>query len=199
MKNNIIPAMDMVKMVGEDSIKEILSDFSCEYSEGLQNNEVEQFLQNNAIDFSRRKMSITYLVLDNKSRVAGYFTLTHKPIIIPAVALKSKTGIRKMQRYAKYDEVLDAYSVSAFLIAQFSKNYNIPSDERISGTDLMKDALSVIEEIQTLVGGGVVFLESEDHSELLDFYTREPNAFSPFWERVSDDDGIKYIQLMRFL
>ncbi len=199
MKNNIVPILDMVTMVGEDAIKDILSDFSCEYAENKRNDEVEQFIQNNAIDFSRRKISITYLVMDDKGRIAGYFTLTHKPVNVPAQFLKSKTGIRKMQRHAKYDEALNAYSVSAFLIAQFSKNYGIPAEERISGTELMEYALSVIEEIQTLIGGGVVFLESEDHRELLDFYTREPNAFSPFRDRVSEDDGIKYIQLMRFL
>lgn len=140
MGNNIIRIMDMVELIGEDSVKEILSDFSCEYAEGLQNGEVEHFLRQNAIDFSRRKMSITYLVIDDKDRVTGYFTLTHKPISVPADSLKSKAGIRKMQRHAKYDEALKAYSVSAFLIAQFSKNYSIPSEERISGTELMQSA-----------------------------------------------------------
>ncbi len=189
----------MVKMVGEDAVKEILSDFSCKYDENNRNNEVEHFIQNNAIDFSKKKISITYLVLDGKGRVTGFFTLTHKPVNIPAQALKSKTGIKKMQRHAKYDKALNVYGVSAFLIAQFSKNYAIPKDERISGAELMKYALSVIEEIQALIGGGVIFLESEEDYKLLNFYTGEPNSFFPFGERVSDADGIKYIQLMRFL
>lgn len=199
MKNNIIPIMDMVKLVGEDSVKEILSDFSCEYAEGKRNEEVEFFLQKSAIDFSKHKLSITYLVMDDDGRVAGYFTLTHKPITVPADSIKSNAGKRKMQRYAMLDEANKSYSVSAFLIAQYSKNYSIPSDERISGDGLMEDALSVIEEIQQLIGGGVVFLESEENQNLLNFYTGEPNSYIPFWERYSEKDGKKYIQLMRFV
>ena len=199
MKDEIILVLDMVEMIGEDSTKELLSDFSCEYSENMRNNGVENFIQSKAIDFARQKISITYLVMNDEKRIVGCFALTHKPVNIPAQALESKTLKRKMQRYAEYDKILDTYSVSAFLIAQFGKNYAIPEEKRISGTKLMEYALSVIEEIQALIGGGVVFLESEYHNELVDFYTKEPNAFFPFGERVSESDGAKYIQLMRFV
>ncbi|MCD8363534.1 MAG: GNAT family acetyltransferase [Lachnospiraceae bacterium] len=180
-------------------MKDILSDFSCEYSDGVRNLEIEGFLKRNAIEFSRRKMSITYLVMDEKFRLAGYFTLTHKPIIVQDVMLKSKTGKKKIQRHAKFDTGINAYSVSAFLIAQFSKNYALPPTERISGVDLMDLTLSLVEDIQQQIGGGIVFLECEDHPELVDFYSREPNSFFSFGERYSESDGVKYIQMMRFL
>ncbi len=106
---------------------------------------------------------------------------------------------RKMQRHARFDEGIGAYSVSAFLIAQFSKNYNIPENERISGADLMKLTLSLVEDIQQQIGGGVVFLECEDQPKLINFYAKEPNSFIPFWERYSESDGVKYVQMMRFL
>ncbi|MCD8069118.1 MAG: plasmid pRiA4b ORF-3 family protein [Lachnospiraceae bacterium] len=66
-------------MVGEEAVKDLFSDFSCEYKEGIHNDEVELFLKKNSVEFSKRKMSISYLVLDEQDRVAGYFTLTHKP------------------------------------------------------------------------------------------------------------------------
>ena len=191
--------MDMVNLVGEDAVKEILSDFSCEYAEGNRNVEVEEFLQKNAIEFSRRKMSITYLVMDDELRVFGFFTLTHKPIVIQDSVLKSKNTKKKLMRHAKFDDNLGVYSVSAFLIAQFSKNYNIPPEERMSGANLMDLTLTYIEDIQKQIGGGVVFLECEDHAELLNFYERDPNSFFPFGVRYSDTDMTKYIQLMRFL
>lgn len=199
MKNDIVPILDMVKTVGEDAVKEILSDFSCEYADGQRNGEVERFIQNNAIEFSKRKMSITYLVMNERSKPVGYFTLTHKPVIVCDNILKSNANRKRMQRYAKFDPQSGTYNLSAFLIAQFSKNYGMPTDERISGTDLMGLVLSRIESIQQQIGGGVVFLESENQQALLDFYTGEPNSFFAFGERCSETDGTKYVQLMRFL
>ncbi|MCD8006419.1 MAG: GNAT family acetyltransferase [Oscillospiraceae bacterium] len=199
LKKGIVPILDLVEMFGEDYTREILSDFSCEYAEGMRNDGVEQFLKKSAIDFAKRKMSITYVITDDAFHPRGYFTLTHKPVAIPARALKSKTAQRKMERHAKYDEALDAYNVSAFLIAQFSKNYNIPEDERISGAELMCYALAIIEQVQRMIGGGVVFLECEDNQELIDFYTADPNTFFLFGDRFCVEDDVTYAQLMRFL
>ncbi|MCD8084632.1 MAG: GNAT family acetyltransferase [Clostridiales bacterium] len=191
--------MDLVGIIGENSVKELLSDFSCEYDDGLTNAEIEDFLRRNSIEFSKRKMSITYLVMDEQFRLVGYFTLTHKPIVVTDDVLKSNANRRRMLRYAKFDEELGAYSVSAFLIAQFSKNYNIPHDERVTGEDLMDLTLALIEDIQEQIGGGVVFLECEDHRQLLDFYIRKPHSFFKFGERYSENDGVKYLQMMRFI
>ncbi len=51
----IVRIMDLVESVGEEAVKDILSDFSCEYREGIRNNEVEDFLYKNAVDFSKKK------------------------------------------------------------------------------------------------------------------------------------------------
>ncbi|MCD8010966.1 MAG: GNAT family acetyltransferase [Lachnospiraceae bacterium] len=196
---DIYRIMDLVESIGEDSVRDIFSDFSCEYRDGIKNDEIEIFLRKSAIEFSKRKMSITYLVTDKESRMVGYFTLTHKPITICDAALNSKANKKRMMRHATFDERLDAYSVSAFLIAQFSKNYSIPPDERISGSDLMDLTLSLIDDVQRQIGGGVVFLECENHPELLDFYSGMPHSFFRFGERFSEKDGVKYQQMMRFL
>lgn len=192
-------AEDVNQKSGEDAVKEILSAFSCEYKNGLRNSEVEYFLQKNSIEFSKRKMSITYLVMDEQYNTVGYFTLTHKPITVCSDVLVSATIRKKMARYAKFDKRLDAYIVSAFLIAQFGKNYNLPFEEQISGEDLMDLTLSLIEDIQQQIGGGVVFLECEDKPKLIEFYTKKPNSFFYCNERYSETDGIKYVQLMRFI
>ncbi|MCD8022451.1 MAG: hypothetical protein LUF30_05605 [Lachnospiraceae bacterium] len=54
-------------MVGEAAVVELFSDFSCEYKEGLHNDEVEHFLKGNSIAFARKKMSIT-----SKTLAAGF-------------------------------------------------------------------------------------------------------------------------------
>lgn len=188
--------MDFIQMVGEEAVNDLFSDFSCEYKTGIHNDEVENFLKRNAVEFTKKKMLITYLVMDDQDQLAGYFTLTHKPIIVQDKDL-SKTSRKRLLRHAKYDPVIDAYSVSAFLIAQISKNYNLPSNERINGIKLMDISLSVIDDIQQQIGGGIIFLEAEEHQELLDFYRKQ--LFSPFGVRYSDDENTKYIQMIRFL
>ena len=169
-------------------MKNILSNFSCE-----KNEEIEVFLKKNSIDFAKRNMSITHLVFDEKMTLVAYFTLTHKSLNIKKEVL-SKTSERKLQMHAKYDSLIEAYSTSAFLIAQFGKN----DGEAISGLELMKLVWVVLWKVQHLVGGGVVFLECEDNPKLLAFYQNEENRFKIFGERRSDDEKILYKQLLRF-
>lgn len=198
MEYSILNILDMVDAIGEDAVQQYLSDFSCSYHNGENNEEVEHFLDKNALEFAKRKMSITYLVLDDESAVSGVFTLTHKPVVVKNECL-SKTARKKMDKHARYEPAIDAYNVSAFLIAQFSKNYVLPADRRISGDALMNCTLNKICDIQREIGGGIVFLECEDHEKLLDFYCRDPNMFLPFSERYSENDRTKYIQIMRFI
>ena len=51
--------IELIDTVGEEEIRNILSDFSCE-----KNLEIEVFVRNKSIDFAKKKTSITYLVLD---------------------------------------------------------------------------------------------------------------------------------------
>ncbi len=55
--HSVINILDLLDTVGEDEVKSILSDFSCP-----KNQEIEDFLIKNSIEFAKRKMSITYLV-----------------------------------------------------------------------------------------------------------------------------------------
>ena len=115
--HSVINILDLLDAVGEDEVRSILSDFSCP-----KNQEIGKYLLNNALDFAKQKMSITYLVFDEQRRLAGYFTLTHKSSLI-SIDMLSKTSQKKLTRYAKLDEATGCYNASAFLIAQFGKNY----------------------------------------------------------------------------
>jgi hypothetical protein len=58
---------------GEEELALDLSSFSC----GV-NDEIQTFLTDKAIEFARKKMSITYLVSDDEDgELLGYFTLAH--------------------------------------------------------------------------------------------------------------------------
>ena len=135
-KYKTVNLLDLLDVVGEETAKQILSDFSCP-----KNSEIETFIRRNALDFAKRKMSITYLVFDEESSVSAMFALTHKAIEISNEGLSS-TARRKIQRYAQLDSNNNSYMVSAFLIAQFGKNDGVLA---LRGNELMELAFEVLE------------------------------------------------------
>ncbi len=184
--------LDLIETVGEEETKVILSDFKCSI-----NSEIEEFLHKSAIEFAKRKMSITYLVIDNIGQVIAYFTLTHKPALVPS-RLLSNNSKKKIERHARMDEETKSYIVSAFLIAQLGKNEQYPEKIRYSGMDLMDQAINILKCVQRKVGGGIVFLECEDNEKLLKFYQSEHNNFGIYGERIAESEHTRYKQLLRF-
>ena len=57
MSYNVVNILDLIEMLGEAPVQAALSDFSCP-----KNPDIERFLQQNAIPFARRKISMTHLV-----------------------------------------------------------------------------------------------------------------------------------------
>ena len=193
MSYTVINILDIIEDSGEDNIKEALSAFSCPL-----NTEIETFARSKAIDFAKKKLSISYIVFDNlDSQIVGYFTLTHKAIDIKGDNL-SNTSRRKLSNHARYEDDSDTYSTSAFLLAQFGKNYGVDGGKRITGTLLMEFAMDILKDIQHRIGGGVIYLDAEERPELKEFYENRAN-YKLFGERYSDADNIKYLQYMRFL
>lgn len=184
--------LDMAEAIGETNLKELLSDFCCP-----KNEEIQHFVRDSAYEFARKKLSVTYLVVNEDNYIAAIFTLAHKAVEIGDVNL-SNSKRKKIGRYAVLDSESGCYTVSAFLIAQFGKNYALDAEKRLSGNELMDLAFEVLERVQREIGGGVVFLECEDNPKLLDFYQNEKNGFVPFNERYSVSDHTKYIQLFNF-
>lgn len=184
--------LDMIGAIGEAKLIQCLSDFSCPI-----NQEIEQFVKNNAIEFAKKKLSVTYFVVNEFGKIAAVFTLAHKAVEIGNANL-SNSKRKKISRYAVLDLDTGSYTVSAFLIAQFGKNYAVDEGKGISGNELMDLTFEILEKAQHDIGGGIVFLECEDKERLLDFYQSEKNGFMSFNERYSVNDNIKYIQLFNF-
>lgn len=61
----------------------------------------------------------------------------------------------------------------------------------------MDAVFGILEHVQHEIGGGVVYLECEEKSKLLEFYQSERNRFRVFGKRYSERDGIKYMQLLK--
>ena len=200
MKIAVWNILDMVEEYGEDSVKEILSDFSCETERDGEivslNPEIEHFIKNNAIQFARQKISVSYIVGDeDDGSVIGYFTIAHKPVEMPSDGL-SKTTKKTMSRYAQLNEETKTYLLSGFLIAQFGKNYAVDGGKRISGKELMRLASKELCDLQHRAGGGIEYLDCEADAKLINFY--EGEGFRLFGERISEKDGKRYLQYMKF-
>ena len=187
---------DILKAIGEEGLQGLLSGFSSPL-----NGEVEDFVHNKSIEFARKKLSITYLVIrkteSGENLLAGIFTLAHKAVEVTNTDI-SNTARRKLTRYAKLDEETDKYNVSAFLIAQFGKNSAIPDKWKISGNEIMDLTFEILKHVQYYVGGGVVYLDCEDVDKVLGFYESDYNRFKRFGEREAEREGKKYLQLLRF-
>ena len=180
---------------GEPALVELLSGFSCP-----KNPDVERFLKNSAIEFTKKNQSVTYLVVSSEDiRLLGYFTLALKPLTVRGEAV-SNTTKKKLLRVSELDEKSDTYTMSAYLVAQLGKNFAEYEGEKITGEELLKLAWDKIKEIQYLGGGMVTFLEAENEEKLLSFY--RDNRFSQFDTRQttsSKDEPHELVQLLRLL
>lgn len=185
--------LDVMNKVGEKELISSFSGFSCDV-----NKDIQDFLQLKSIDFAKKRMSITYLVVDNETGdLLGFFTLAHKVLYVPAEGL-SNTVKRRLERYGSIDKNTNSYLLSAFLLAQFGKNYAIEEDKRITGVGLMDCVDSILKDIQFRVGGGVVYLDSLDNEHLVHFYT-DVCGYRKISERVSDTNNTKYLQYLKFV
>ncbi len=181
--------------LGEDDLRQVLSEFSCP-----KNPDVEKFVRKNAIDFTKKSQSVTYLVFSvEDAELLGYFTIALKPLTIRGETV-SNTVKRKLLRISELDEDSKTYTMSAFLIAQIGKNYANGGNERITGNELLEAAWKKAEEMQYMGGGLVVFLEANNEEKLLSFY--KANRFSQFDTRLvasGEREPHELIQLLRLL
>lgn len=183
MAYQIINLKDIYNELGENDTKELLREFSCPL-----NKDVEYFIKNKSIEFSKQDISRTYIVMSSykyKNVIVGYFAITNKSTVIKKTIL-SKTKRKRLLRFANYDEDIKGYHIALPLIGQIGKNYHNRYNEIISGDILLKFACNKIKEIQDAIGGRYVFLECEDNKKLVKFY--ENNGFVCFGKRNLEKD-----------
>lgn len=108
----VVNVKEMLEEGGEDVLKRVILDFACHV-----NPDVQRFLREQAIEFCKRKQSVTYLVLEKASKkLVGYFTLAIKAISVNA-DLFSHTMRRKIERVSEVNRQTGEYLLAAYLIA----------------------------------------------------------------------------------
>lgn len=184
------------RVLGEEALRGILSEFSCE-----KNLDVERFLKGQSIEFTKKNQSVTYLVFANEdAALVGYFTITIKPISVN-VDNFSNTMKRKIARVSELDEENGTYTLSAYLIAQLGKNFTNGANDRITGEQLLQAAVDTIKELQYMAGGMVIFLEAENEEKLMRFYEVK-NGFKRFDTKeikAGTEDAHTLVQLLKIL
>ena len=174
---------DLLAELGEERTSEILSAFECPL-----NPDVQSFLREKAILFSKHGYASTYLVFASYQGsvvLIGYYALAMKAVVIKGSQLSSQWRGR-LRRFAFYDSDLKQFTLSLPLIGQLGKNYAHHYDRLISGDDLLGIACETVREIQLMSSGKMVYLECEDVLPLTSFYER--NGFFRFANRNLDGD-----------
>ncbi len=194
----IINLAEMIFELGENRVKNILLNFFCPL-----NKDVEYFLHEKAIEFSKQGLAGTHLVFCSyKSKVVliAYFSITNKFFQVKKGVL-SEASKKRVAKFGSYDSVMKKYTVNAYLLGQLGKN-NVYKD-LISGDELLKIACDKISEVQQIAGGKLVYIECGDIPKLKKFYLE--NGFIEFGKRNRDRDEIDgepgeyFIQMFKYL
>lgn len=185
----------LVEKIGEDKATLILSNFCCPLNE-----DVEQFIKKNAIEFGKQGIAQTQLVFASyrgKPVLVGYYTLASNKYITVGDSKKfklSNSQKKRINKFGTYDKNLKKYVMSVPLIAQLGLNYaeNLADLKLLRGDQLLKLALEKVSEAQQIIGGRWVYLECEDKPKLKEFY--EGNGFVCFGLRKLDADETKVLE-----
>ena len=194
MRNLTVWRIDkLAKKVGDSVLSSTLSQFSIPL-----NKEVEGFIRNKALQATKLKSSVTYVLVDEDiAEVIGYFTLLVKPFTIPASSLSSANR-RLISRFSEVNEETGNYTASVFLLAQIGKNYAVQRQYQVSGRDLLEVALDKLRAVQDLIGGKLVLIEREvERMKLHDFY--KANGFKSWNSRYDKNDKVQYDQMIRVI
>jgi hypothetical protein len=77
MNYSVLNILDLIDAIGEEKVKLLLSDFSCS-----KNTEIETFVHYRGVEFSKKNMSIMYLVINDVRELIAIFSLAHKAVDI---------------------------------------------------------------------------------------------------------------------
>jgi hypothetical protein len=190
--------VEVLENSSEERTQKFLSSYSCP-----PNRDIESFLKERAILFSRSSSARTFIVSSKETdEFVGYFTLAQKSLVIEEFVEISKSLEKKIRwfsdeyRIGKGEDNQVVQVASLILIAHLGKNYTNGADKLITGQQLLSVAFEKITEIQREVGGRFVLVECEDNPNLLSYYAS--NGFKRLQDRAISEDGDDYfVQLVR--
>ena len=190
----LLKISELEDTVGREALADTLARFSCPL-----NKEVESYLKDasKAVQSSRMSSSVTYLAFDSRTNdLLGYFTLMMKAYSVRSDALNSANK-RLISRFSEID-ASGNFTAAVYLIAQIGKNFALPEEDQVEGSELLMAAMDVFCETKSAIGGKLVMVEREvDRPKLLEFYN--DNGFKSWTTRRNAKDGMVYDQMFSVL
>ena len=190
----LLKISELEDTVGKEALADTLARFSCPL-----NKEVESYLKDasRAVQSSRMSSSVTYLAFDSGTNdLLGYFTLMMKAYSVKSDALNSANK-RLISRFSEID-ASGNFTAAVYLIAQIGKNFALPEEDQIEGSELLMAAMDVFCGTKGAIGGKLVMVEREaDRPMLLKFYN--DNGFKSWTTRRNAKDGMVYDQMFAVL
>ena len=168
------------KLISLQNIKniEILKTFKCSIIP-----DIEDYLHNKAIEFEKRDVSRTYLLIDVKNlKIVAYFTLS---IAVLTTEKLSKTQIKKIDGFSKLRNCLSFYLLGQLGI---DDNYRKLHKNQGLGRLLLGYSNNICKQSQNLVGGRFILVDAIKDKKVIEFY--EKNRFFKLYE---DDETIKMV------
>lgn len=185
-------------MTGEDNelLTQILSSFSCELDE-----DIENFLYNKAVEFEKLSKARTYLICDedqvleenfclDQLKIYGYVAIALKILSVPEVWSNRKRKELDGLNAKIHGKPINDFS--CYLIGQLSRNSEVSHDS-LSGKDLLQVAYDVIADAVDAVGGRYMMIECRNEEKLINFYLA--NGFEEI-QKSSDGNHIM-VQMIR--
>lgn len=179
-----------MKILKGDELVNALAEFR-----NSKNKEIEEFLQEKAMLYEKRRLCTTYLYADKEQlkqqqlKIEGYFTLSHKVLELDS----SLSNRKKKKIFHGFSDCGEA--VPVVLIGQLGKYIDIEHNlfGNISGTEMLDEAFSIIEQVSEKIVCTCVMLECENanNAKLHQFY--QDYGFEALQKREN------YIQYIMFL
>lgn len=152
----------------KDTLVEALHCFKC-----YKDPDVQGFLNNNAIEFEKKGVATTYLLLsqeafnNNQIRIEGYFSLTHKAVIFAKEV--SRTARKKLT--GKKDATIRSFVLIGQLGKYICKNEDGSiSCSSLSAKDLLDDAMGIIQQASDYIICRNVIIECKPIEKVKNIY-----------------------------
>lgn len=173
-----------------------MAKFHCQ-----QDNDIESFLHNKAIEFEKLAKARTYFICDEEQFADDDFSLD-KLVIYGYIALALKILSVPQETSNRMRRELDGLSAKihgivindfpCFLIGQLARNSSVAKNA-LSGVLLLESAYRIILTAVEAVGGRYILIECQDNEKLLEFYQK--NLFIEF-ARIPDNER-PMVQMIR--
>lgn len=182
----LISLKTLICEMEDEELQLFLSSFSCRQDE-----DIEHFLHNRAVEFEKLAKSRTYLICDrdellkkniSEITVYGYISLAIKILTVPeTVSNRVRKNIDGFSAKIRGEQIRD---FPCYLIGQLSRNSNVGRAD-LKGAELITFAQDVISTAVDAVGGRYMMIECRDNEKLIRFYRN--NGFDEI-ARVPDNE-----------